>query len=210
MDFVSLAARPDDGDEPDGWFDHGRSFAPPDNRVAPVVGSGQVLIRSDDVALLLTGVAVYPEGIQIGLEVRQRTSDTTAHLQTWETIQRTVLGAELADGTRVVSTAAFGAEPPTAAAGDHRLVSSGAGGGGRSFAMTYWLTPAPPPGDLELVVLCPLVGPVEARHTVAGAMLADSAARGLELWPWEPDVQAPTDPVPPEVPPGGWFAETLG
>ena len=211
MDFVALSAASADDGEPAGWFDYGRDFGPAENQVAPVLDGGRVLARTDDVALLLSAVRAYPAGVQIELELRLRTSESSGHQEMWETSRRTLVGVELPDGTRVVGRELGPPSSLPTSDQSYRLTSTGGGGGGRSFAMTYWLTPGPPPGDLTLVVVSPLIGPVEGRHTIAAQARADALARSIELWPWQPDVEPVfTPPDPPKVPPGGWFAKALG
>lgn len=187
-------------------------YQPPENAVAGVLPGVHVLARTDDVAVVLQTVRCYVDGLELEMRIALRTSRASRGMrdETWEAVQQTWVGVEVADGTRVVSAPLRhgGADPTDPSA--HTLHSSGGGGGGRTFAMSYWLTPAPPEGDVLVVVALPGLGLPEASLLLPGEALAAARAEVVELWPWEPDAEPEQEPEVVEVPAGGWFAEAAG
>ncbi|MGN8247313.1 hypothetical protein ACTHAM_001487 [Cellulomonas soli] len=208
MHFSSLSLA-SDGDDPAAFQALLSRHNPPENEAGAGLGGVHVLARTESRALLLSGVRVYASGLALELELRLRVADVdhARHHDLWESVQQTWVGVALADGTRVVAQPGHGFDP-RAEAGTYALTPTGGGGGGRSFQQTYWLTPAPPPGDVLVVVANPLLGLPEGRHTLPAAALAEAAAAVVVLWPWEPDPPVePDDARLPSPPPGGWFAE---
>ncbi|NYI59038.1 hypothetical protein [Cellulomonas soli] len=208
MHFSSMALA-SDGDDPAELQAHLTRYQPPENEVGAEIGGVHVLSRTEDVALVLAGARVHSTGIELELELRLRVAghDGTRHRDFWEAVEQTWVGVALADGTRVVARPArsFGRRPGEAT---YVLSQSGGGGGGRSYRQTFWLSPAPPAGDLVVVVANPELGLPEGRHTLPTAALAEAAATALVLWPWEPDPPVdPDDAGRPSPPPSGWFAE---
>ena len=215
MHSAMVLSGSDDGDGPQALHALMLRHAPPENEVGVTLGGARVLARTADVALVLAAVRVYTVGLEIELAVQLRTarSGPAAHHDLWESVQRTWVGLELADGSRVVTPGRVRDARPAAldAGPEYQLTESGGGGGGRSFRQTYWLTPAAPAGDVLVVVANPTLGLDEARHVLPATELAAAGAACVELWPWEPDPVEHVDAVPaPEVPAGGWFAQTLG
>ena len=197
-----------------GWFAPVPSepWGPPDNEVPGQVAGPTLLSRTEDLALALWSVRAYRRGVRFSLRLLVRGPQTLArrHQDVFETWQRMLVGLELADGRRLL---ADGPPAPTLPGGEPapHLVGCGGGGGDRSFSSIYWLTPLPPDGDLTLVTACLQLGLPESRHVIAGTDLRRAADAAVELWPWEPDPMPDVDPgAPVQIPPGGWFAETVG
>lgn len=183
-------------------------LGPPDNEVPAAVGVSGVIGRSADAAILLAGLARYTTGLQIELAIRFRLDPDPADL-TYSTLDAGLLvGLQLADGRAAVAGRfrwddGLSADEPL-------LTHQGGGGGGREWARTLWLSPAPPPGDLVLVVAHPALGVDESSFTVDGEALGAAAGRVEVLWPREPDREhALPEPVLPEVAAGGWFEQAL-
>lgn len=208
----SLAWQPDDveGDAtvpaalPVRWM-------PPDNEVPGVLGVGQAVTRTADAALLLLALRVYSTGVVLDLALRRRVEPDPSAERYQPTDHGLLVGVELADGrvATSVGTSALGLREPEDA--DVPALSTlGGGGGGRSYELSYWLTPAPPPGDLVVLAVGEPLGLPEGRVVVPAAALAEARERGERLWPREPERQwAPQDLPRPQVPPGGWFERAL-
>lgn len=179
-------------------------FAPPDNEAPAAVGVSGVIGRSADTAILLGGLARYTNGLHIDLAIRRRLDpEQPDHLHAMFNAGLLV-GVELADGRAVVGGYHDWNSLP--AADEPVLTHRGGGGGGREWSSTLWLTPAPPPGDLVIVVACPALGVDESRFTVDAEALRAAADTAEVLWPREPDqVHRHIEPPPVDVPPGGWF-----
>lgn len=194
--------------DPDDVAQARMRFGPPDNEVPSAVGVSGVVGRSADAAILLVGLARYTTGLEIELAVRCRLDPDPADW-TYSTFDAGLLvGVELADGrTAVAGRPRWNGAP---AADQPVLIHSRSGGGGREWSGTLWLSPAPPPGDLVLVVANLALGVDESSFTVHAEALR-AAADGVEvLWPREPDQARPDIRTPtPDVPPGGWFARAL-
>jgi hypothetical protein len=179
-------------------------FAPPDNEAPAAVGVSGVVGRSDDAAILLVGVARYTTGLRIELAVRRRLDpEQDDHLHaTFDS--GLFVGVELADGRTVVAGYnAWDSGPP---ADVPTLVHRGGGGGGREWSSSLWLSPAPPSGDLVVVVAAPRLGLAESSLTVDAEALRAAAEKVEVLWAREPDRPPPDRPqTPVDVPAGGWF-----
>lgn len=209
----SLALAASDGADRDEMRRAMQRYQPPENTVAGVLPGVHVLARTDDVAVVLQTVRCYAEGLELEMRIALRTSRAGRGMrdETWEAVQQAWVGVELADGTRVVSPPLrYGVEDPTDPSA-HTLQNFGGGGGGRTFTQSYWLAPAPPDGDVLVVVALPGLGLPESSLVLPGAALAAARAEAVELWPWEPDAEPEAGPPEvAEVPAGGWFAETAG
>lgn len=185
-------------------------FSPPDNEVPAAVGVSGVIARSDDVAILLVGLARYTAGLQIDLAIRRRLDPDEQDPMHMTYNAGLLVGVELADGRTVVYGYGYGDRSTAPAAGEPVLTHRNGGGGGREWSSSLWLTPAPPPGDLVVVVAAPNLGVDESAVTVPAEALRAAAGKTEVLWPREPDrVHDAVPPPTPDVPPGSWFARAL-
>lgn len=207
MHFVTAFS--DDSVEP---HDHSAAMArysPPDNEAPAAVAASGVIGRSADAAAMLVGLTRYTRGLQLQLAIRRRL-DPEVPDALHETMDAGLLvGVELADGRTAVAGLDPWDDPP--APDEPMLAHSGAGGGGREWAITLWLTPAPPPGDLVIVVANPTLGIAESSLTVGADALRHAADAVEVLWPREPDRAHPgLQRSRPDAPPGGWFERAIG
>lgn len=186
-------------------------WMPPDNEVPGVLGLGQVLTRTADAALLLLTLSVYSTGAVLDLALLRRV-EADPMAERYQPMDHGVLvGIEMADGRVATSigTSALGLRDPEDAQVPALNALSG-GGGGRTYELSYWLTPAPPPGDLVVLAVGEPLGLPEGRVVVPGAALAGARERCERLWPREPERQwSPQDVPRPQVPRGGWFEQAL-
>lgn len=204
----SFAWRPDDApSEPAEPVAMPVRWMPPDNEVPGLVGLGAVVSRTTDVAVLLLDLKVYSTGVVLELALLRRVEPDPSTERYPPMDQGVLVGVEAADG-RVATSVGAAASRLRLPEDDAALALSplGGGGGGRTYEMSYWLTPAPPPGDLVVHVVGEPLGLPEGHVVVSGAVLAEARERGARLWPREPAREwAPEDLPPPQVPHGGWF-----
>lgn len=215
----SLAWQPErpegEDDSPHGEDDGPGALAvrwmPPDNEVPGVLGLGQVVTRTADAALLLLTLGVYSTGAVLDLVLVRRV-EADPRTERYQPMDHGILvGIEMADGRVATSlgTSAPGLREPEDA---HvpALNALGGGGGGRTYELRYWLTPAPPPGDLVVLAVGEPLGLPEGRVVVPGGALAEARERCERLWRREPERQwSPQDVPRPEFPRGGWFERAL-
>ncbi|PVU82613.1 hypothetical protein DDP54_05915 [Cellulomonas sp. WB94] len=193
----------------DAW----RRRMPPDNELAGTLPVDTVLTRNADVAFTLRSLQVLSNGALLSFILHHRLDDEPGPIgpQRLAFDREVLVGVELADGSTATSfqgdaLAGLG----QGASGGPSLQPQSSGGGGRSYEISYWLTPRPA-GDLTVVAASVTHHLPEGRVVIPGEAIAAAAGRGQMLWPREPDRQfRPDDVGPPDVPPGGWFARVLG
>ena len=186
-----------------------RRVNPPDNEIPVALPLSTVLARTDDVAVALLGLLVYSDGVSFDLVIRLRpgrfgASDLEEAL--WGPRGpgagqgRFLLGVGFADGRRVTNR-----ELPQPGS---ELVfhSSGSGGGPHGVRQSWWLSPLPPEGALQLVLRCPGLGIPETGAELDATAIRRAAADVVPLWPWVPPAQERPEPPPLDVPPESWFA----
>jgi len=174
---------------------------PPDNEV-PAILEPVILVATDEAAATLSSVRVFSTGVEITVECRRRTPRLEHRRARLFFEQQVYTGVELADGRRVI------AARPSRHDGGFALSQRSGGGDDQVVTFVYWLAPAPPPGDLVVVVHAVDLDLPEARATLAAADLATARERVVELWPWAALPKETYVPPPePDPPAGGWFAE---
>lgn len=188
----------------------------PENEVPVPVALSPVVVRTDDVAVVLSGFQAFTSGFAFTLSVLLRhdpghRSDVfgqvAGHAPSGELL---LLGLELTDGRRASSAGPAAWAPPPGDQDDADdalvLVSGGGGGGGRRYDQRYWVAPLPPPGPVRFVVRWDAQGVPESAAEVDGAAIAAAGAGAQELWPWEPEAEQPWEPSQPDLPDDGWFS----
>jgi hypothetical protein len=194
-----------------------RRRSAPDNEVPGAVAFNALLARNADLAVALVGGAVFSNGISLSLAVRLRHADETTDGLGSEVFRNhrrghsgpaLLIGVEYPDG-QTASNVSQDAPLEHSATERPSLSQRGGGGGGRSYEMSYWLTPLPPPGDLTIVVAWPSRGLPEARTVLPSEVLAQASANVTVLWPWTDATEEaePRQPTRPDLPAGGWFAQ---
>ncbi len=154
-----------------------------------------VLGRTDQLAVAVTGMSAFSNGIEIFLTARIRPSadhpeehlpggprDLAASRQSFR------LGLQFSDGGKAVGRPGGGR--PGGGRPDHDSEPAGpvlypfAGGGGpHSFISRWWTWPLPPAGPLELVCEWPTFGVAESRASLDAQLILDAAGRSIRLWP---------------------------
>jgi hypothetical protein len=171
----------------------------PDNEFPALSPATEILATTAHVAVALTGIRVFSDGIEISitrhlrrldLGYREWTELSHAFMENRGGMGRQVgrlrFGVVLPDGRALRDGWPGFGDPP---AGDPRatLVRTGGGSGGGSHSFTgsdtLWLWPLPPAGPLELVLQWPDLGIPETRTIIDASPFAEFAARVTPIWP---------------------------
>jgi hypothetical protein len=192
-----------------------RHRQPPDNEIPGSIAFEAVLASSADLVVFMSGMSVFRHGIEFTVEVRVRPGrargDGAERLGGeihghGSSGNRLLLGIEFADGRRCTNVGGrHGMDSPTPD-DQPQLWPGGGGGSDRSASASWFLSPLPPPGGFRIICAWPAWDVPETITDVAGEPIHQAAGRARELWPWQPELPD-RDPMPPELPPGGWFAE---
>ena len=186
----------------------------PDNEIPAVLPFTVILGRTPDLAVALLGLRAYSAGISFDLAVRSRRDlpSELYHSMHVSATDNLMVGVELADGRRA-STLDRADDPWGPGQPDElRLTQGSGGGGGRTYAMSYYLTPVPPAGPVTFVCAWPAqeipetTTVIEAAQLAPFASFADAASQAVELWPWEPEPEPERPPLGEAA--GGWFGDT--
>jgi hypothetical protein len=182
----------------------------PENEVPVPVAFHAVLVATEDLAVFVSGLRVFSNGVELAVDVRARQGlglDRRALSNSLHEDGRTqlLIGVMLADGRRCSNVGM----PLMAAPEDEpTLWPSGGGGGQRSWTESLFLAPLPPPGELRLFCAWPGLGVAETSVLLPADEILAAAGRVRELWPWEPERHEPARSLP-EVPEDSWFAPDL-
>lgn len=192
---------------PDEPIDPGQPewAGPPDNVVGTPLAVRLILARTADIAVAITNASVFPTGMTFTLSVRARTMSDELHRmamsggpfhhrahRTGRTDANEIppevlrFGLQFADGRKATSVGAGhwgGQAEPTPLA--PALIPMGGTGRDRSWELSYWLWPLPPPGPLALVVEWPAAGIPLSRTEIDASQVIEAAAEAEELWPAE-------------------------
>ena len=116
---------------------------------------------------------------------------------------RMLLGVEFADGRRCVGLRRGEKADP---ADEPLLLPTGGGGSNAGGSAEWFLSPSPPPGDLNLYCAWPVAGIPETTTIISAEDLLRAARRVQQLW--SPSRVSDQQPAPSPVPlaPDGWFA----
>jgi hypothetical protein len=127
-----------------------------------VVMDTLVLARTDEVAVAVTGISVYSNGMEIFMTAR--------------------IGLQFADGSKAVGRPGRRPEHDSEPAGPVLFPFAG-GGGPHSFVSRWWAWPLPPKGPLEFVCEWPTHRIAESRVGLDAQLILDAADRSIRLWP---------------------------
>lgn len=182
----------------------------PDNEVPGSVGQEVLLVRTDEVAVFVSSMRAYRNGVDFTLEVRARHGVVDGSHDVGDGLHGTIddqvlFGVEFSDG-RSCTLHAGRAGARSVTSDDPVLRCGGGGAGTRTADMDLFLSPLPPPGDLRFVCAWPVRGIPESTVVVPAEQILRAAGRAQELWPWEPEPEPFYRSVRPPVPEGGWFA----
>lgn len=139
----------------------------PEDVLAGVVPVEVVLGRSENTAVLLTGMRAFPTGLsmRLSVRVRGRLGRRDLHAEAFDghyahdvdvdwLARRLKWGFEFADGRRATNIDSYPLPPdpddPTWEPDRPVLMGGGGGGSPRSVDRDYWLWPLPPAGTLRI------------------------------------------------------------
>ena len=150
----------------------------PENEIGSAVPVSVVLARTDDVAVAISNVTAFTNGIALTLAVRLRVPpaglDRPGELYRLVSFypqpdvpldRRLLFGVEYADGRTATNLRDDFASPAPV---DDEPMLAPTGGGGDEFSVdhAYFLSPVPPDGPLAFICSWPGFGIAETRHVV--------------------------------------------
>jgi hypothetical protein len=198
MGFFDLPEREPDEDHVDEDED-----GPDELRPAPwtagVVPVELVAARSDEAAVVVSGVRAYPEGFELTVDAflhrsvpRRRRSGLYGPTM-WHHSGRNddALPGELLrfglawpDGGRATNIDQWGRRAwPDATEPTHGLEERGGGGSDLQYRHEFWAWPLPAGGALRCVVEWPEYGIPETSAEIDGALIVGAAERARPVWP---------------------------
>ena len=195
-----------------------RRMGPLDNEVPGTIGFHAVLGSTEALAVALVGARAFSTGMSIDIAVRLRHSDTSpdgldadlfGHRRRGASGAGMLLGIAYPDGRSASNVDQRRCPEPSTPADQPMLFNQSGRAGGRTHDMTYWLTPAPTPGDLTIIFAWPSRGIAESHTVIPAEVIDEAMTRIVELWPWSPPEQTehPAVQDAPDLPAGGWFAQ---
>ena len=178
---------------------------PPWDVVAAIVPDRRVLARTDDVAVMLSQIEVFPSGAKLQIRAVARWAPGMSD-EEWHHLEARLhgrgpfgrggmgdeflrIGVRFADGRTATNLDVYDrmrrrrdGEPFAPS-----LVDAGGGGKGGHRNLTarrpVWLWPLPPPEQIDLFIEWPAVGIPLTRATLDGSAIAAAAARAEPIWP---------------------------
>ena len=156
-----------------------------------------VLARSEDAAVVVTHLAVFPEGFEFTLRAKVRRPkrdssvprgmplDTFPHPGSYRgELPDHVLrfGIKFSDGARV-SNVDRDPHWPDATEPRHGMSTSSGGGSNVEYSWDYWAWPAPTEGDLTMVCEWPAYDIAETSQVIRGGDFASALERSERIWP---------------------------
>jgi hypothetical protein len=171
----------------------------PDEMIPGSVPGELMLIRTEQVAVALSGIRAYPNGFEFTAHVRRRGNDEDASgwhdpfdrhgrgRQSSGEVLR--LGLLYADGRRGATIGGHWQPDEAAEAGRLVVQHGSSGGNGRRWDGKFWVHPLPPEGPVMFVASWPEYGVAETRAELDGTAIRAAAARAVSLWPEEPEIE---------------------
>lgn len=179
-----------DDNEQDDVVSDVRPLGPPEDQLPGVVPLETVLNQSANVAVLLTGMRVYPRGVAmvLGVRLRQRLpgmdmwvfDDVFDHRRFEEPIDAAWQQGRLRWGFVFDG----GAEIDNLGMSANEIYLHGGGGGGheQSCDRDYWLSSLPPSGPLDVFCEWPRAGLPLTTQSLDAASILQAADRSRPLW----------------------------
>ena len=171
-----------------------------------------VIALTEEVAVLVSGLTVYPSGFSFSVVTLSRLDPAPEHLQSranprpWGRRGGSVgdgfrFGIAFADGSKVTDIDSWGGGPRGERVG--RVLShKGGGGGGRRWSQGYWCEPLPPVGEMRFVCKWEAARIEETETSIDSNLLIEAAERASALWP--DDIDMPPDDDSRPTAGGGW------
>ena len=179
---------------PPGWQGN-PAWLRPDGIIPAVSPASLALIRTDQVAVAVSGLRAYPNGFEFTVHARVRhedlpwgmsPTDPIADSRTRQAPEKALrLGILYADSRRA-SNISRHSQTADEASGEHlTFLEVGRGGTGRQWNGDFWVHPLPPPGLVTFVASWLLYGVAETRAELDSSVFHEAAGRAVTLWPGE-------------------------
>jgi hypothetical protein len=167
---------------------HHHEWAKPESALPATLVVDLMLARTDDVAVAVPVLRVYPNGFELYLAVRLRSPEFDRRLfPALHGMPASQVGIAPADVLQLAVVYADGhtasnVERPgrSGPGGVVRMVPSG--GSGTRYDVVYWLHPLPPPGVVTLVCEWPGRGIPQAKVNIDGQQILDASRGVVALW----------------------------
>lgn len=168
----------------------------PDGVIPGVAPIGAILIRTDTLAIGVSGVAAYPNGFEFivhallhheqltwGISPIDPSADPVTKQNPEQALR---VGIQYPDGRRARS--ANYQPPPVDDTDSEELVMTGTGSGGtgRQWGGRFWVHPLPSDGPVTFVASWLLRGVTEASAALDSSVIHEAASRAVIFWPQEP------------------------
>jgi hypothetical protein len=167
------------------------AWEPPDAELPGIVPIDTLMLaRTDRVAVAVTGMSAFAEGIEIFLTARIRPSaehpeehlpggprDLAASRRSFR------FGLQFSDGGKAAGSPGGGRPDRDSEPAGPVLYPFAGGGGPHSLISRSWTWPLPPAGPLEFVCEWPALGIAESRVGIDAQLILDAAQRSIRLWP---------------------------
>jgi hypothetical protein len=182
---------------PSEWRGHPAWLRP--NGVIPgVAPAGLLLIRTDEVAVALSGLRAYPNGFEFTVHARVRhedlpwgmsPTDPIADMRTRQAPEKALrLSVLYADGRKAATITSRDSQAGDEASGEHlTFLEVGTSGTDRQWNGDFWVHPLPPDGLVTFAASWLLYGVAETRAELDSSAIHEAAGRAVILWPDEPN-----------------------
>ena len=157
----------------------------PNRRTVPgVVPAERVIVRTDDAAISLSCLWVYPTGFKFNVfaDLENEWSELDPFLinRSSQEEEQLLLGFEFADGAKATNVGeVWGGGPDSTSP---LLTSRSASKSGSHSHRSFWLWPLPPPGRLEIVCEWPAAGIPLTRSELDSAAIIEAASRAQTIF----------------------------
>lgn len=159
-----------------------------------------LLAKTEEVAVAVSGVLVFPTGFSFSLITLCRMDPPRVELRRipgppWRAnAESTALrfGIGFADGTKTTNLAPPGPLPQLRGPSPAPRLSTRSGGGGeRKFTQGFYCSPLPPAGPMRFVCEWVAAAIEETEVTIEATLIRSAAAQAHALWP--EDAELPPD-----------------
>jgi hypothetical protein len=176
------------------------AWVQPDEVIPGSLPGELLLIRTEQVAVAVSGIRVYPNGFEFAAHVRVRGKGDNE--PGWhDPFDRRgrggrqepgagplQLGLMYADGRCGATTGGHWRPDEGAGPGGLVLQPGSSGSSGRRWDGKFWVHPLPPDGPVTFVASWPEYGVTETQAELDGTAIRTAAARAVISWPEEPEI----------------------
>ncbi|NNN01617.1 MAG: hypothetical protein HKL86_07295 [Acidimicrobiaceae bacterium] len=168
-----------------------------DDTAGVPVDLSPLLVRSDQAAIIVSGLFAYPTGFAFSLEAISRLNPAPSPLgflrpgiagRDGSSGGELRFGIGFSDGSKALSRRN---SMPSAERAVRRLHPRGGGGGGRKWSQEFWCEPLPPAGLMAFVFEWRDFAVPQTSIEVDASAVLEAASQATPLWP--DDVDLPED-----------------